>query len=282
MSNVRARESGKSKTDIRVLRVGRILGIAMKTILLLISVFWMAPATFAQTAKILVFWSGDRECGIKVGPAAAGGVFLCSSTQTGRGPVSTITHKGVSLSVAFIDDGDFHIVAARLANNSQRVIQFDSDEWGAAHYRSKNDFDTGQSPQAAETSVPSRDLIKSISAEMKIKDSIGDFMGDIQMTGKIKELRREDGTRYKTTVIVPDDDARRAEARQLELRKEIFTREQQEIRKYALTAKSVPGLRSVTGRVYFRTVADTDFVVFSLSVAGISYVFQLPKASDKP
>ncbi len=245
-----------------------------------LSLFFATLAVAAQDMSRTVFWSGDRSCGRRSPDIKASDKFTCKSIPTDRGPVSVVSFNGISLSVAILDDGKFYIVAAGIRNNSGKAIQFDSDLWGAAHFKSKEDFDSGLAPKLAETSVPSRDIVRSISSEMNLKNSLGDLMGDLQMTGQTKILRGEDGTRYKTTVIVPDTEAQIAEQRQVNARNELFKKEQREIRKTALTAKSVWPSKSITGRVYFRTVDDTDYVVFSLSVAGTSLIFQLLRGGN--
>ncbi|HEX3102701.1 MAG TPA: hypothetical protein VHQ01_12945, partial [Pyrinomonadaceae bacterium] len=138
-------------------------------------------------------------------------------------------------------------------------------------------FYAGDKPIVAETSIPSRDIVRGMSSGAKLDNSLDTFIADSTMTTETKELRRPDGTRYKITVPVQDKQAKDEAVRRTETRTETITNEQRRIRSTALTAKSVPAEGSVAGLVYFRRVKKADFVVFSIKVEDTTFVFQLPR-----
>jgi len=250
----------------------------MKPGILALAISILAISAAAQNARKVVVWSGDPACGFKNRNFTPEDQLSCASVATDRGPVSTITHNGVTLSAAFLDDGEFSIVAAHIANKTAEVVGFDSDLWGAAHYRTRDDFIARAQPLVAETSMPSRDIIRSMAAGTRLNNSLGEFMSDISMTAETRELKKLDGTKYKVTVIVPDKEAKVSEARQGVTRVASLTAEQQRIRSTALTAKYVPAGGSIRGLVYFRRVKKAEFVVFSMRIADTVFVFQLPRA----
>ena len=247
--------------------------IAISILVLLAS----ASLNFAQRTGKLVFWSGDVACGQKSRSVTPDDTFVCGTIQTDRGPVSTITHNRVTLSVAFLEDDNYNIVGAGITNETAEPVFFDADMWGAAHFRKKEDFQGRSKPLLAETSIPSREILRGLATGVRQESSLDTFIADGQKTNETKELRRSDGTRYRVDVVVPDKQAQEAAARQNDARSNMVMAEQRRIRETALTAKSVQPGQSVKGLVYFRHVKNADFVVFSLSVAGTTYVFQLPR-----
>jgi hypothetical protein len=249
----------------------------MKILLsVLIMIFSVAAAGGQQAGKI-VFWSGEPGCGSRSKTFTASDVFSCTSISTDRGPVSTITHNGVTLSVAFLEDNTYNIVGAGITNDTSEPVFFDTDFWGAAHFKTKAAFQARQKPVAAETSIPTRDILRVMATGVTRESSLDTFIADNQKTVQTKELKRLDGTRYKVDVLVPDKETQSAVARQNDARSEMVMSEQRRIRETALTAKSVQPSGSVKGLVYFRRVKSSEFVVFSLSVDGTTYVFQLPR-----
>ncbi len=129
----------------------------------------------------------------------------------------------------------------------------------------------------AETSIPTRDILRQMATGVRQESSLDTFIADGQKVNETKEIRRQDGTRYKVDVIVPDKQTQEAVARQNAARSEMVMSEQRRIRETALTAKSVQPGQSIKGLVYFRRLKNVEFVVFSLSLDGTTYVFQLPR-----
>lgn len=250
---------------------------AMKTLISLLILLISLSTAFGQRTGKLVFWSGDPGCGQKSRFITPEDKLSCSSIQTERGPVSTITHNGVTLSVAFLEDERYNIVGAGITNKTTEPVFFDADMWGAAHFKKKEDFQGRKLPLLAETSIPSRDILKNMAFGVKQESSLDTFIADGQKTVVTREIRKADGTREKRDVIVPDTQTQEAVARQNAARSEMVMSDQRRIRETALTTKSVQPDSSVKGLVYFRHVKNAEFVVFSLSVDGTTYVFQLPR-----
>lgn len=251
--------------------------MTMRITLSLVILITSVIAVGAQRTTKMVFWSGDAECGIKNRFVTKDDKISCSSVPTDRGPVSTITHNGVDLSVAFIEDDDYHVVGAGITNHTTEPVFFDADFWGAAHFKNKSSAQERQKPIAAETSIPSREILRSLATGVRNESSLDTFIADGQKTNETKEMRRSDGTRYRVDVVVPDKDAQAAAARQNSDRATMVMKEQSRIRATALTAKSVRPESSVKGLVYFKRIKEAEFVIFSLSVADTTYVFQLPR-----
>ncbi len=231
----------------------------------------------AQQPAKLVFWGGDPTCGIKTRSIPVEDKISCTSTPTERGPVSTIHHNGISLSVAFLEDADYHLVGAGIANNTTEPIFFDADSWGAAHFKDKTDFHERLKPIRAETSIPSRDILRILAKGIRHESSLDTFIAEGQKTNETREIRRSDGTRQRVDVIVPDKETQQSVARQNATRSEMVLNEQRRIRQNALTAKSVAPNHVVKGLVYFTREKNADFVVFSMGINGTTYVFQLPR-----
>jgi hypothetical protein len=103
-------------------------------------------------------------------------------------------------------------------------------------------------------------------------------MAESARTSEIKEMRRPDGTRYRVTTIVPDKDAAKQAELQNANRAQLTTAHQRLLRETALTAKSVPAGASLKGLVYFRKVKEAESSMYSISLDGVTYVFQLPRA----
>lgn len=238
-----------------------------------------AGAAVGQEVRPLVFFSGDAKCGYKNKAAvAAGEAFGCATVETARGPVNSITYRGIRLSVAFLEDDDYNIVGAAITNQGGEPVYFDADAWGGAHFRKRSDFQERKQPMLAELSIPSRDIVREMSVGTKYENSLDTFIAEGQRTSEIKEIRRPDGTRYRIRTIVPDKDAQERAQQQSSTRSELTSTQQRHLRETALTAKSVAAGSSIKGLVYFRKVKDAEFSIYSISVGGTTYVFQLPRA----
>jgi hypothetical protein len=249
----------------------------MRNILLGLTLLTFATAASAQGGKRLIFWSGDANCGVKSRAIVLPETVKCEQVMTERGPVSKITYDGIALAVAFLEDDDRLIVGAHITNTTDEFIGFDTDIWGAAHFKTKSGFYAGDKPIAAETSLPTREMIREMARGSKLENAAGDVVADNQMTTETRKIRRPDGTEYTRTTIVKDKEAKEAETRQQFNRAENLTSEQRRIRSTALTTKSVPPGGSVKGLVYFNAYKKAEFVIYSLRVADTTFVFQLPR-----
>ena len=238
----------------------------------------IAAAALGQSAQRMVFWSGDSGCGYKSKAFTPDDKISCSVTTTERGPVNTLTVNGVGLTVAFVEEDDYHIVAARITNSTNEFVMFDADVWGAAHFKSREDYSARRKPLVAETSIPSSLIIKSMAYGTKLSNSLDTFIAEGEKTSGTKSVRRPDGTVVRTRVIIPDEAAKESAARNTEIRSENTTNEQRRIRRDALTTKTVPANGFVKGLVYFRLVGKAEFVLFSFRVGDVNYVFRLPRS----
>jgi len=249
----------------------------MRILLSVLILIMVVSAAYGQRSGMLVFWSGDPGCGTRSRSVPPEELFVCDSVQTDRGPVSTISHNGVTLSVAFLESDEYNIVGAGIANTTSETVVFDADMWGAAHFKTKNAFIERQKPLLAETSIPTRDILRVMATEVRQESSLDTFIADGQKTNETKEIRRSDGTRVRVDVVVPDKETQQAVARQNDARAQMVMSEQRRIRETALTSRSVHPDSSVKGLVYFRKVKGADLVVFSLKIDDTTYVFMLPK-----
>lgn len=235
----------------------------------------------SQNERKVVVWSGDKTCGFKSKAFTEKDFIACDSLSTDRGIVSTININGIVLAAVFADDDPYNILAVKITNKTSNIISFDSDFWGAAHYKSKVSFLADEKPIVAETSIPSRDIVRAMSSGAKLDNSLGIFIADNQYKGEVKTITRPDGARVKTLVIVPDKDAQEEAASQAETRSTKITNDQRKIRNTALTAKSVLPESSVTGLVYFRRIKKSEFTTFTISVADTMVIFLLPRKTIK-
>src|SRR3954453_2190412 len=102
----------------------------------------LMPYVWGQARAVV--WSADPGCGFQTGTFSSTENLSCTLVETPRGPVSAVSLGGMALAVAFAEDGDHILVAASITNATNDVITFDSDLWGAAHFRTKEDFTTKQ------------------------------------------------------------------------------------------------------------------------------------------
>ena len=240
----------------------------------------LAAISWSQSAQRVVFWSGDAGCGFKSKAFTSDDKISCGLVTTERGPVNTVTVNGVGLTVAFLEEDDYHIVAARITNSTDDFVMFDSDTWGAAHFKSREDYTARRRPIVAETSIPTSLIIKSLAYGTNLGNSLDTFIADGEMTSRTRTVRRNDGTIIRTREIVPDKEAKDAAVQKTEIKAENTTNEQRRIRRDALITKTVPAKSFVKGLVYFRLVGKAEFVLFSLRVADVNFVFRLPRSRD--
>lgn len=236
---------------------------------LLITFLAVAVAQSQSPLKVVV-WSGDKNC------ARTDDQVTCESLETPRGNVSVVTDRrnAISLAVSFYEEDDYIIAATHLKNTSDEPLIFDSDLWGAAHFK-RDEARRGGKPLLAETAIPSRDLLRGIRSGAAVDNSADSFLASIMKSGEVREVRQADGSRQRRLVIVDDQQARSDANSRNDTRRAVANTEQERIRKHALTQRSVPALGSAKGLVYFRRVKKADIVVFSFRVLDGVYVFRL-------
>jgi len=224
-----------------------------------------------------ILWGGDPACGFRGKGFLADEKVSCSSVETPRGPLSVINHDGLSLAIGFLEDDNRIIVAALLKNSTDQAIEFDTDIWGAAHFRTVQGFYASNKPIVAETAIPSRDIVRGVMSGVTLDNSADVFLAGVAKTSEVKEVRRPDGTRVKKIVIVDDQDAQDQAASRGDSRAQVAGDELEKIRKTALTQKWVPAQNSVKGLVYFRRVKKAGLVVFNFRIGDTLYLFRYPR-----
>ncbi len=252
----------------------------MKTLASVLLLSIAALTVRAQTARKVIFYNGDKNCGYTSRSIPPEDRIGCGAIQTERGNVNFIRHNDVSLSVAFLEEDDYILVAAKVVNTGKDPLMFDSDQWGAAHFATKTGANKGERPLVAETSIPSRDIVRGMTSGRKMDDSLDTFIAENQKTGEIRDVRLPDGSRVRRVVVVPDKAAQEEAYRRGEIRMANTTSEQRRIRNTALTAKTIMPNDAVKGVVYFRRVKKAEFVVFAFEIDGTTFVFQLPRKAN--
>ena len=250
-----------------------------KSILPIIIAALASSAASAQQLKTVV-WSGDPECGWKNSSVAPTEIYRSTSVETPRGSVSSVTHNGISLTVAFLDRDDLITVAAEIANRNLEALMFDAENWGAAHFRVREDFISGKKPLLAETSIPNRDMTRQISRRATRDNSVDEYLADMQQTVETVELRRPDGTRFRVKKTVPDVEQQQTAAGRSESRSMLAKNSSEQMRRNALVAKAVAPNSSVKGLVYFRRIKKAGYIVFSLVLDDTNYLFLLPRSEN--
>lgn len=241
------------------------------TLVLVVSAFGQKPD------ERVVLWGGDAACGYRGTGLSPDEKISCTSLQTPRGPLSVIHHDGLSLAIGFLEDKDRIVVAALLKNSTTETIQFDTDLWGAAHFRTVQGFYAGDKAIVAETAIPSRDIVRGVMSGITLDNSADVFMAGIAKASEVREIRRPDGTRVKKVVIVDDPDAQIGAASRGDSRAQIAGDELEKIRETALTQKWVAAQNSVKGLVYFRRVKKAGLVVFNFRIGDTLYIFRYPR-----
>ena len=252
------------------------LRVSKMGFLIIASYLIFVSSVFSQERKTVI-WSGDPNCGWKNSRVEADDRYLCSSLPTPRGNVSSVAHKKINLTVAFLDRDPFITVAIEISNQNDEPLMFDTDNWGAAHFRNRSDFFAGKQPIVAETSIPARDFARQMANRAKSENSVDEYLADMHQTIEVIEIRRPDGTRTRVKKIVPDQEEQKAAESRSESRTMIARNSSAQFRQNALTVKTVGPSGSVKGLVYFRRVKSTRFIVFSFSVDDTDYLFLLPR-----
>jgi hypothetical protein len=223
----------------------------------------------------MVVWSADKACGFKSRSITQNDILSCERVVTGRGPVNVISHNGIEIVAGFAEDDDFLVAAAVLSNKTAEPIMFDADLWFAAHFKNKTAAD-GEKPILAETSVPSRDIVRNMRATAARADAAGSFIPEGQMTTEVREIRQPDWSKYPSIAIVSADAAQHAAAERRKILSRLSEVQQQRIRDTALITKTIPAKGFVKGLIYFRRVKKAEFVVVSMDILDTKYIFQVP------
>jgi hypothetical protein len=253
--------------------------IAKGILILVIAGGILQSVSDAQHLKTVV-WSGDSACGWKNAAVNLTEVYRCTSTETPRGSVSSVVHNNVSLAVAFLDRDDLITVAVEITNRNPDPLMFDAENWGAAHFRGREDFISGKKPIIAETSIPSRDVTRQISRRATSDNSVDEYLADIQQTIETVEVRKPDGTRVRVKKTVPDVEQQQTAESRSESRTMLAKNSTEQMRRNSLTAKTVVGNGFVRGLIYFRRVKKAKYVVFSMTLDDTNYLFLLPRTEN--
>ena len=242
-----------------------------------------ATALLAQDSapkQKIVFFSADANCGYKRPDPAPTDIITCGTLATGRGPVNTIRVNNIALAVAFLEEDDFNVVAARIVNTGKEPLLFDADLWGAAHFRKKEDYAAGRKPLIAETSLPTGELIRQMAKGARMTNASDEYNASNELTSETREIRKPDGTRVRRVVIVPNKTAEETAALNSSIREEVTAAEQRKIRRDALIARYVPPGSFVKGLVYFRKVKKAEFILYSIRIDDYTFIFRLPRAKN--
>lgn len=246
-----------------------------------LAILILIGGTLAVSAQSrYVVWTGDESCGPKGIGIAPKERISCTSVETPRGRVSSFVHDGLSIAAAFVEMDGFLVLGVHLRNDTSKTIRFDSDKWGAAHFRSQDAVHLGKKPIAAETSVPYRDLIRN-SRVLAAKDvAIDTYLADQSTTLETTRRRREDGTVVTSTVMTADEEASRLAKERAISREALAKQEKERFREGILSRKWLPPGGDTQGLVYFRKFDKAELVVFSLKVNGTVYIFRFLRAPD--
>jgi hypothetical protein len=131
----------------------------------------------------------------------------------------------------------------------------------------------------AETSIPTRDIIRGIKSGTSIDNSADAYLAGITKTSEVKEIRKPDGTRVPVVVITQDKTAQDIATSRGEARTSLAENEQRRIRSTAMTAKWVAPQGEAKGLVYFRRVDKARFVLFVMKIENITYLFRFLRSA---
>ena len=224
-----------------------------------------------------VVWSGEQDCGAKGGGIFGSEVISCSSVETPRGTVSMLSHDGLTLGIAIIEEGELLILGAQIRNSTPAVIQFDTDLWGVSHFRKISDPTDRVKPLAAETSIPYRDLVGGANASAAKDSAIDVYLAENSKTARTREVRRPDGNRTRSTVVLPDEDAVRMADDRVVSRRALAGEEKEKYRNSPLARKWLAPNTAVAGLVYFRRYRKAELVIFSIKLRDTTYIYRLSR-----
>lgn len=236
--------------------------------------FILATTLSVSAQRRYVVWTGDENCGPKGSGIALDESISCTSVETPRGRVSSFTHDGLALAVAFVEQDDLIVLGVHIRNDTGETVQFDFDKWGAAHFKSPDALREREKPIAAETSIPYRDLIRNSRASASKDVAIDTYIADQSTTMETRRRRRDDGTIVTNTVMTADEEAARLARERAVSRQKLAAQEKARYREGSLSAKWLAPGDHTKGMVYFRRHDKAGLVVFSLRVNGTVYIFR--------
>ncbi len=252
------------------------MGMKISKALLLLTL--LVHIVSAQGVRKVIIWSEDPECDSSPNLRVPVEKIICSSSQTDRGKAIGIEHNGLRLVILPQPDSEYFTVGAALSNSTQDPFMFDSDTWIVAHYRSMAEFREGKPPLYRGRSLPSRTIIQGLRAEAQQSNSLDSYIASTQTSPKTVEFKRSDGSTGRMVVRVPNEDELNRARERSGNRSKLAEERQEEIRKHALTAKTVMPKSSVAGMVYFERKKNVELSVLSLAVGEVTYVFGIGKS----
>jgi hypothetical protein len=254
----------------------------MQKLVVLLLVLISSMGILAQSkARKFVVWNPDKACALTSRSLRGDNTLECSVQETPRGPVSSVSHGGMSLSVAFIEEDGYLMAAVMVQNRNAEPLDIDTDHWGAAHFAKHEDFTSGVKPIHAETSIPSRDLVRGIKSGIGIDNSTDTFMASITKSVEVRERPRPDGRRQREVNIVDDAEAKDLAGARSTSRAEAAEAAQAKFRRNAVTQKWVPAGDKIKGLVYFKRIKKARLVVFSFDIQDTAYIFRLSRGQKK-
>lgn len=249
--------------------------MVVKTRLFLLFILLVPTSYFAQSGRErVVLWGGDPACGYRGKAIAADEKVSCSSIETPRGTLTVINHDGLSLAVGFTEEDGRMIAAVLLKNSTSQLVEFDTDLWGAAYFRTAESFYKGARPLTAETAIPSRDIIREVKSDVALDNSADVFMAGITKASEVRQIRNSDGTSTRKVVIIDDPNAQTDAASRGESRSQQADDKLAQIRRSALTQRWVAASDQIKGLVYFRRIKKAKLVVFSFAIGDTVYMFR--------
>ncbi|QYO66962.1 hypothetical protein [Leptolyngbya sp. 7M] len=235
-----------------------------------------------QASSRVIVWGGEERCGYRSPAISEEESVRCQTEDTPRGKISILHHRGLSLLMAMLEDDKYVIIAAQISNETTEPIGFDPDKWGAAYYKDSPSFHEGARPLSAELSIPSRDLVRGIASGALIDSSGDNYLAGVSRTNTIRDLRNSEGTRTREIVQTNDREAEQLARMRTEARKGLTEREQERIRKTALTQKWVGAGESAKGLVYFNRFRKAGLVVINVPIDDTTYVFRFFTRRPRP
>lgn len=251
-------------------------------IVFLLVVCFVGPSMAQMGESRVIIWGGEEKCGYRSPAISEEESVRCQTEDTPRGKISILHHRGISLLMAMLEDDKYVIIAAQITNDTSEPIGFDSDKWGAAYYKDSPSFHEGSKPLSAELSIPSRDLVRGIASGALIDSSGDNYLAGVSRTNTIRDLRNSEGTRTREIVQTNDREAEQFARMRTEARKGLTEREQERIRKTALTQKWVGAGDSVKGLVYFNRFRKAGLVVINVPIEDTTYVFRFFTNRPRP
>jgi hypothetical protein len=199
-----------------------------------------------------------------------------------------IMTDNLTLAIRLTSDEGFLVLQTVLVNNSEKLIEFDSDRWEAAHYASLPDSTKANADLKTERSIPSRDLIRDIRTETADSLLLEKFMTESLIERRTDSSPIVENPRNQKMTPVPTSNrgarpvqepnkADQERAQNMGISSVALSQaKQKEIRKYALIAKSIPPKGSLKGLVYFKRVKKAEIAEFRLPIGDATFSFVIP------